>query len=883
MVRRWISIVFALVIALVLIFAGGFYYAVRVVPFRPGVLEAQHQPTIVYARDGSKLMSLGAQGTDLTYKQIPKNLQDAIVATEDHTFWSNSGIDIKSILRSMFVDISSGSLSQGASTIPEQLAKMAFLTDQKTFVRKFKQILLGVQITRHFTKKEILAMYLNRVPMSESSTGVDQGALRYFGINLKKDPGKLTLQDAALLAGLPQAPSAYDPLQHPKAALKRRNQVLQNMARWGYISQATATQTEQKPLGASFHQMPGDGWDTKPLLTNFLLDYLKRHHIPSSEVNQGGLKIYTTIDPSVQSAIHQVFWDKKYESDFPGPKTGTVVQGAAVFVDPSTGGILGAAGSRHHGYTPLGLDRVYSQSSPGSSIKPVMDYAPALATGNWDYTSILDNAPHNFGGGYTPRNWNQGGPSKVTLQYGLEWSQNIASVWLLQQIGIKTGADFAKKDGIPLTSKDYQHLGIAIGGMQNGVSPMQIAAAYTPFDNHGVRSQPFLVKRIVNGNGAVIFSESPKQSTVMTTSVASKMTRLMQDVVQYGTGQAAKLGNWGVAGKTGTVQYDPGQTGAHPNWVRDGWFDGYTPNLVGSIHIGYDQSSAAHHMTMSPQDPSGNAAKIFHDIIALALKKQSPKQFSVGPYPAATGTKTAAQSLQPKQSKKPNSKAGITNLQATYVPAKNQVKLTWSANFPTSVTYVVTRATLGQGTNGQEQPIGQTSGTSTVDSHANPYEAYQYTVQATDPNSGQPIGSPATVLVQTVASSTANQSFSGQNGSQGQNNTANGAGGISVNNSPNNTTNNGSGNATTNGAGNKSNNGTADTSNNSTGNTSNGTRNTANQTGNTTSNNTVGNTAGGTGGNASTPGGSTSKAPPPKGPPTKSTNSTGAGPGGNGK
>lgn len=799
MARRWISIVFAIVIALVLIFAVGFYYAVRIVPFQPTVLEAQHQPTIVYARDGSKLMSLGAQGTDLTYSQIPKDLQNAIVATEDHTFWNNSGIDLKSILRSVFVDISSGSLSQGASTIPEQLAKMAFLTDQKTFVRKFKQILLGVQITRHFTKQEILAMYLNRVPMSESSTGVDQGALRYFGIDLKKHPSKLTLSDAALLAGLPQAPSAYDPLQHPKAALQRRNQVLQNMAHWGYISQAAATQAEQKPIGASFHQMPGDGWDTKPLLTNFLLDYLKRHHIPSREVNQGGLKIYTTIDPSVQSAVRQVFWDKKYDSDFPGPKTGTVVQGAALFVDPSTGGILGAAGSRQQGYTPLGLDRVYAQASPGSSIKPVMDYAPALATGNWDYTSVLNNTPHNFGGGYTPQNWNVNGPSKVTLQYGLEWSQNVASVWLLQQIGIKTGADFAKKDGIPLTSQDYQHLGIAIGGMQNGVSTMQMAAAYTPFDNHGVRSQPFLVKRIVNGNGAVIFSESPKQTFIITSDVASKMTRLMQDVVAYGTGQAAQLGQWGVAGKTGTVQYDTGLTGSHPNWVRDGWFDGYTPNLVGSIHIAYDQSSAAHHMTMSPQDPSGNAAKIFHDIIALALKNQKAQQFSVGPYPAATGTATAANNLPSTQpgNNANNPQVGISNLQATYKPSSNEVTLTWSGHFPTSVTYVVTRATLGQGTNGQEQPIGQTANTTTVDSNANPFEAYQYTVQATDPNSGQPVGSPATVLVQTVASGSG-QTFSGQGNTTGTNNTANGTGNGAGNGTGNVTIGNGTGNNSTN-------------------------------------------------------------------------------------
>ncbi|GMA57654.1 hypothetical protein GCM10025858_21570 [Alicyclobacillus sacchari] len=147
-------------------------------------------------------MSLGSPNTDLTYNQIPKNVQDAIVATEDHTFWTNSGIDIRSIFRSLFVDLSSGSLAQGASTIPEQLAKITYLTDQKTFSRKFKQIALGLQIERNFTKQEILAMYLNRIPLGESSIGIEQAALRYFGIDLKKEPDKLTLADAALLACL---------------------------------------------------------------------------------------------------------------------------------------------------------------------------------------------------------------------------------------------------------------------------------------------------------------------------------------------------------------------------------------------------------------------------------------------------------------------------------------------------------------------------------------------------------------------------------------------------------------------------------------------------------------------------------------------------------
>ncbi|MFD1675681.1 transglycosylase domain-containing protein [Alicyclobacillus fodiniaquatilis] len=750
LVRRLISIVAASVIALVVLIALVFYLAVRFMPFQSAELEKVHQPTIVYANDGSKLMTLGSQNTDLTYQQIPKTLQNAIVATEDHTFWTNSGIDVKSIVRSMTVDLFSRSLAQGGSTIPEQLAKMVYLTDKKTFVRKFQQVILGMQIERNFTKQEILADYLNRVPLGQSSVGVEQGALRYFGLNLKTEGNKLTLPQAALLAGLGQAPSAYDPIAHPQAALERRNQVLENMAHWGYITETQAKKAEKTKLGVKFHNFPGDdGWSSQPLLTNFLLDYLSKKGLTPEEVQQGGLKIYTTISPTVQSAVNQVFWSGKYNSDFPGPTSGTVVQGAGLFIDPKTGGILGAAGSRQQGYTALGLDRIYQSSSPGSSIKPVMEYAPALQSGNWTYTSVLDNEPQDFGGGYEPRNWEVGGPSKVTLQYALEESQNIASVWLLQQIGIKTGADFAKNDGIPLVSADYQHLGIAIGGLTNGVTPMDMAGAYSAFDNNGVRSTPYLINKIINASGQQIYADKPSQTQVMTAQTATDMTRLMQDVVDYGTGQYAKLNGWGVAGKTGTVQYDTGLNGDHPNWIRDGWFDGYTPTILGSIHISYDQTDASHHMTMTPEDPSGNAAKIFQDVIALALANQTPQQFSEGPYPYETGTADGVNYVSQQTQTTQTQQAGIKNFTGTYDASDNQVKLSWQAYFPTAVNYSVTRTQISAGGSGEAVPVGEVTGTTLTDTNVQVGQTYQYTVQATDPNSGQAVGSPVTVTVQT--------------------------------------------------------------------------------------------------------------------------------------
>lgn len=648
-------------ILVVILMSGGFYALIEMTPMDLSKLTATTEPTVVYDKTGAVYMTIGETPTNLNYNQIPKNLQNAIVATEDHIFWTGSSIDFRSILRSLFVDISTGSASQGASTIEEQLAKIVYLNDNKTLSYKLKQMVMGVQLDRYFTKQEILTMYLNKLFLGENTVGVEQAAMRYFGVDLAKNPNSLTLDEAALLAGLPQAPTAYDPLVHPQAALTRRNEVLQNMVKYGYITHAQATAAESKPLGAKYHSIPEQSWDTHPLFANVLFDYAAKNGITPQQLLGGGLKVYTTIDPKVQRAVHAVFWSGNYDTDFPG-----AVQGAGVFLDPKTGGILGAAGTRRQGYVPFGANRIDSNSSPGSSIKPIMEYAPAITSGNWGPLSILDNQPQDFGGGYIPQNWEgPGGPSKVTLQYGLQWSQNIASVWLLKQIGLQTGIDFALNDGIQLTQQDRQQLGIAIGGMQYGVNPLEMAQAYEPFDNNGVQMKAHLIKKVVNQDGQIIYQFLPSSTVVMTQATATVMTSLMQDVVDFGTGTSAQVPGWGVAGKTGTVQYSAGLNSSASNWIRDAWFDGYTPNIVGSIHIGYDVSSSEHHMTMYPLDPSANAAKVFGDIVRLAEEGDAPRQFSVGPYPPSQGTASSAYSvpgnnLQSRQSNSSNSPGNIT-------------------------------------------------------------------------------------------------------------------------------------------------------------------------------------------------------------------------------
>jgi len=762
---RYIVRIMVFLVAVVVLFAASFVALVQFTPFDAAKLQGAANPTVVYDKNSAAYLTLSAPGmSNLPYQDMPKDLTNAVVATEDHNFWQGSSIDVKGLLRAAFVDLWSHSLAQGGSTIQEQLAKIVYLTDKKTITRKINQVILGVQISRHFTREEILAMYLNRVFLGENSIGAEQAAMRYFGVDLQHHASQLTLDQAALLAGLPQAPSAYDPLQHPQAALQRRNVVLQNMVKYGYITAKQADSAEKQPLGVKYHPLLGDAWDAHPLFTNFFFDYAAKQGITAEELLQGGLKIYTTIDPKVQQAVHTVFWNTNYNGDFPGPTTGTVVEGGAVFIDPQTGGILGAAGSRKQDFARLGTDRAFAKSSPGSSIKPIMDYAPAIETGSWGPTSIMDNQPQDFGGGYTPQNWDPAAPAKVTLQYGLQWSQNVASVWLLKQIGIQTGADFAAHDGIQLTSSDRQHLGIAIGGMEYGVSPLEMAQAYAPFANHGVQMQAYLISKIVNEHGVQIYQNQPQAKTIMSQNTATVMTRLMQDVIDFGTGQGAQVAGWGVAGKTGTVQYSAGLTGAHGNWVKNGWFDGYTPTMVGSIYLGYDISSSQHHLTMYPYDPSGNAAHLFGDIVKLAVAGQSPQQFSQGPYPASQGTASSASDLQ-----KP-----LQGLTAAYDAPTNTVHLRWQSRLPGAVNFVVSRAVdstsaqSGTGTNngtpagnavpGNTTPsnaagaqalsvITQTSSLAYDDTSVQLGTTYTYVVQAQDATSGSPIGPAASVTV----------------------------------------------------------------------------------------------------------------------------------------
>ncbi|HUW64620.1 MAG TPA: PBP1A family penicillin-binding protein [Spirochaetia bacterium] len=556
------------------------------------------------------VVGTGKANLSVPLSQMPQPLIQAVLATEDVRFYENSGFDFRSFMRSAWYDISHLSLSQGGSTITEQLANNAFLANnhQTSFKRKIQQFILSMELTHQYTKDEILEMYLNKIYFGSGAWGIGEASEVYFGTN----PDKLTLAQAALLAGLPQSPSYYSPLVNPKAALTRRNEVLGNMLKYNFITQAQYNQAMNG--GLQLHPNLNQGYSNYPYATDYILQQLGQI-IGSDKVYQGGLKVYTTINATVQKAAQDALAN---EANFPSSakdKNGLMQpEGAAVFVDQHTGGIEAIAGGREHNMA-LPLDRaVQSYRQPGSSIKPFLDYGPAIEYDGLTPDSLVQDTPLTIAN-YSPQNFDNTYLGPVTLRFALTNSINVVAVRLLDMVTIPKAVQFASQSGITIANADQDGLAIALGGMSKGVTPLEMAGGYATIANGGVYIQPHVIKQVVTDGGAYLYNASPDTHTAMQPYTDWALTSMMQSVVQEGTGTGAAIPNWPVAGKTGTTTEG-----------KDLWFDGFTPVLTGVVWIGYDSP------TPMPQGYGGiYAARVWRQIMTTALAGQTPQDFTVPP------------------------------------------------------------------------------------------------------------------------------------------------------------------------------------------------------------------------------------------------------------
>lgn len=573
--------------------------------------------------------------------KVPQNLQHAFVAVEDARFYQHLGVDPRGILRAAWSNVTGGGVAEGGSTITQQLAKNALLTQERTMKRKVQEAFLALQIERQYTKQEILEMYVNHIYFGQGAYGVQTAARVYFGKNTED----LSLAECAMLAGIPKSPNYYSPLNNLKAAKERQKTVLEQMVKYGYIDAATAQSAAEAPLklvagGAAGH-------DKGDKTASYFIDYVVQSLIDkygADAVYKEGLKVYTSLDLSMQHAAEAAM--KQLPSVRKDANGITQPQGALVAIEPRTGYIKAMVGGR-------GDDQfnraVLAERQPGSAFKPFV-YLAAIESGMTPATSVNDSAV-SFGS-WSPRNYDGRFHGNVSLRSALEQSLNVPTVKLANQVGPDKPLYYAQQMGITTLvlqgAANDRNLAMSLGGLTRGVTPMELASAYGVLANQGIRCEPLAIVKVLDRNGKTLEEHSPQPKTIISDKSAYIMTDMLKGVLTRGTGTAAAIGR-PAAGKTGTTSD-----------YKDAWFVGYTPDLVASVWMGNDAEG-----TLGSITGGALPAQIWHAFMNKALAQLPPRDFlrpqgvalPSEPAPAAEDSKTKDEE-KPKEEavKKPAAK-----------------------------------------------------------------------------------------------------------------------------------------------------------------------------------------------------------------------------------
>lgn len=550
--------------------------------------------TEIFDVNNKKAGELYAQkGTYVHLNQVSANIPKAVLSTEDRNFYHEYGFSFKGIARAMFLLVKNKLLhrdyiSGGGSTLTQQLVKNAYLSQEQTMTRKLKELFLSIQVENVYSKNEILTMYLNNAYFGNGVWGVQDAARKYFG----EDAVDLSVPDSAVLAGMLTSPSAFNPIDHPKAAKWRRNVVLQLMVENHKLTQSQANYYKQTPITVRDTYVRKDGYKYPYYFDAVIDEAISKYGMTESEIMNRGYRIYTNLNQSQQQAMQTNFDN---DALFPANAAdGTEVQAASIGVSPTTGGVTAVVGGRGK-HVFRGYNRATQITrQPGSTMKPLAVYTPALEAG-YKFDSELVDKKKSYGTNhYTPKNYNNVYQGKVPMYEALAQSMNAPAVWLLNQIGVNRGYESVKDFNIPVTKKD-KNLALALGGLSGGVSPQQMAGAYTAFANGGKIVKPFYIRKIVDSTGKVVVDNTSKQEgrQIMSSSVAKQMTSMMLGVFNNGTGTDAKPYGYSVAGKTGSTEAD--NTGS-ADATKDKWIVGYTPDLVVATWEGFDSTSKAHHL-----------------------------------------------------------------------------------------------------------------------------------------------------------------------------------------------------------------------------------------------------------------------------------------------
>lgn len=585
--------------------------------------------------------------------KVPQNLQNAFIAAEDNRFYEHIGIDPIGIFRAIFANLTNRGIAQGGSTITQQLAKNAFLSQEQTLKRKIQEAMLALEIEHKYSKKEILEMYMNQIYFGQGAYGIQTAAKTYFN----KDVNELTLTQCAMLAGLPKSPNYYSPFNNLNEAKKRKNVVLDQMVKYGYVSAAEAEDAKNQDLGLSKSHQSKEADEYASFIDYVSQQVAKKYG--DDALYKEGLKIYTTMDVDKQHAAVRAM--RNLPNNYTDENGLTQPQAAIVSIDPKTGHILAMVGGR-------GQDSFNRASmavrQPGSAFKPFV-YLTAL---QHDMTpdTTMDDQPVTYGS-WSPKNAGGSYSGTMTLSDALAHSVNTIAVQLADRVGTKNIIANAKKMGITTLDAKDDNLAMALGGLTKGVTPLEMASAYGTFANKGVHVKPTAIVKILDRNGNVLEDASTLENEetktrVMSEREAYEMTTMLEGVIDHGTGTATAIGR-PAAGKTGTTDDN-----------KDAWFVGYTPDIVTAVWIGDDTGSHSLGEIYGGTIP----AEIWKDYMSSATSDESGGDFSAPSgmerRKETTSSSSSSNSVHSDDREEPKKKSATTEKTTTKEKSKQQTQ-----------------------------------------------------------------------------------------------------------------------------------------------------------------------------------------------------------------
>ena len=565
--------------------------------------------TMIYSTDGDLINSLYQENrVYVTLDEIPKDLKNAFIAIEDHNFYDHHGVDLVGIGRALITNIMEGRRAQGGSTITQQLARSALLSQEKTYYRKLQEAYLALQFERLYTKDEILEMYLNEIFLGHSAYGVEAASQQYFG----KSVSELNLSESALVAGLTRAPNYYSPYNNMDEAVRRRGIVLNRMHQLDYLIENQRNTAQQKKVELSADGRTID--ESAPYFIRYVRDQLIRM-FGAQTVYGGGLEVYTTIDLDQQRKAEESVQEALDEGIIPSVERETEIaniqpQFSTISLDPETGEIRAMIGGR-------GDDEfnraTQAARQPGSAFKPFV-YAEAIKQGKFP-ASLVEDIPRPAPNNNTnyeiwPVNFNHQYHGLVSLRQALASSLNVAAVNLIEEVGVEQTIETAENMGVStFAPSDYyeDHLSLALGGLTRGLTPLELTSSYGIFANNGVWVQPHAIKEVRDRDGNVLYKANPEKRVVFDEEDNYLIQSMLRSVVQDGTGWRADLGRE-VGGKTGTT-----------NNYTDAWFVGFIPELVTGVWIGEDSPRPMNYSNTG-RIGSGNAVQIWRKFMDKAIE-----------------------------------------------------------------------------------------------------------------------------------------------------------------------------------------------------------------------------------------------------------------------